>query len=694
MNKLLTFVLAAMAFVACTQNDIEEFSANREALPETLTVGFEGGDTRIELNEAVKTVWTEGDEVSVFYKTLTNIRGAFQGKTGDRQGNILLPQTVLGDAVMDEYVVIYPYNEDYLLNAEALTLNAPIPATQSYKEGSYGENGNIMADASDATHVTLRSIYGWLRVHLTGAGEVVESITLRGNNGEQLAGYAQIDLNDYSVRFISESSEPENDMEVGGDLVFEDELITEITLDCGEGVELGAEERVFYIALLPQTFEKGVTIEVNYANSESQTHVYESVITIIRNHILPMLGKTEAIPNNQIWYTTTDGNTVEFSDEARYVPMVSNVYENGVGIITLEGEITSLHYNAFKNRANLKSVTLPASLTTIEHSVFAGCGSLEEVLIPENVKTIDVNVFGACSSLQHLEIPDGVETILSGCFNGSGLISLTIPDSVTTVGDGLFSGCIYLESVSFPDTITKIGSQCFDGCIKLREVKMGDGIESIDWAAFKDCSELESITLSSALKTIASAAFTECHKLKSIVIPNSVTEIGGGAFNHCWVLESITLSENISRIQYNTFFGCGLKSIVIPEGVTALDDGAFYGCSGMGSITLPTTLETIGEGVFFTCDALTTITIPERVTSIGDAILNNCNVTEVYCRPTTPPTAVRDEDSDKDWFLIANFFGNIPEGFTIYVPNDSVESYKTAYGWNQYADYIVGYDFE
>ena len=288
MKQLFTFVLAAMAFVACTQNEVEELTANRVALPETITGGFEGGDTRIELNEAVKTVWTEGDEVSVFYKTLTNIRGAFQGKTGDRQGNILLSQTEFGDAVMDEYVVIYPYNEDYLLNAEALTLNAPIPATQSYKEGSYGENGNIMADASDATHVTLRSIYGWLRVHLTGDGEVVESITLRGNNGEQLAGYAQIDLNDYSVRFISESSEPENDMEVGGDLVFEDELITEITLDCGEGVELGAEERVFYIALLPQTFAEGVTIEVNCAGYKPMTLSTDSGITIERNHIKPM----------------------------------------------------------------------------------------------------------------------------------------------------------------------------------------------------------------------------------------------------------------------------------------------------------------------------------------------------------------------------------------------------------------------
>lgn len=83
MKKLLLFVLAAFAFVACTQNDVEELSANREALPETLTVGFEGDDTRIELNEVCKTVWSAGDEASVFYHSNANQRWAFRGETGE-----------------------------------------------------------------------------------------------------------------------------------------------------------------------------------------------------------------------------------------------------------------------------------------------------------------------------------------------------------------------------------------------------------------------------------------------------------------------------------------------------------------------------------------------------------------------------------------------------------------------------------
>ena len=86
MKKFFLFILAALAFVACTQNDVEELAANRADVPETLTVGFEGDDTRIQLNEAQKTVWNAGDNISVFYRSDANQKWQFQGETGDRQG--------------------------------------------------------------------------------------------------------------------------------------------------------------------------------------------------------------------------------------------------------------------------------------------------------------------------------------------------------------------------------------------------------------------------------------------------------------------------------------------------------------------------------------------------------------------------------------------------------------------------------
>ena len=85
MKKFSIFALVAMMFAACATDptvDVQPSDA-----PETLTVSFEE-DTRIQLNEEQKTVWTEGDLVSVFYRSNANQKWQFQGKTGDRTGTI------------------------------------------------------------------------------------------------------------------------------------------------------------------------------------------------------------------------------------------------------------------------------------------------------------------------------------------------------------------------------------------------------------------------------------------------------------------------------------------------------------------------------------------------------------------------------------------------------------------------------
>ena len=79
---------------------------------------------------------------------------------------------------------------------------------------------------------------------------------------------------------------------------------------------------------------------------------------------------------------------------------------------------------------------------------------------------------------------------------------------------------------------------------------------------------------------------------------------------------------------------------------------------------------------------LTEYSIPEGVTSIGDEAFVYCpSLAEVYCKPTTPPMG-------GDYM-----FENNASGRKIYVSAESVEAYKTAVGWSDYADAIVGYNF-
>ena len=87
MKKFCLFALVATMFAACVTDGVNDPSVAIEDLaPKTLTVSFEGADSRIQLNEVGKTVWTKGDLVSVFYRSNANQKWQFQGETGDRTG--------------------------------------------------------------------------------------------------------------------------------------------------------------------------------------------------------------------------------------------------------------------------------------------------------------------------------------------------------------------------------------------------------------------------------------------------------------------------------------------------------------------------------------------------------------------------------------------------------------------------------
>ena len=652
MKQLFTLVLAAMAFVACTQNEVEELTANRADVPETLTVGFEGGDTRIELNEALKTVWTEGDEVSVFYRSYENTRWAFQGETGDRSGELKLVSGEAGAQTMDNSIIVYPYSDSYAINADTHAVAASLPAVQSYKSGSYGAEGNIMVAESKFTQFTLKSVVGWLRVELTGNRHIVNSITLRGNDGEQVAGLCYINAADASVA-LAESD------------VDESLVATEVRLNCGSGVTLDAEATEFYIALLPQTFDKGLTVEVNYANAEPQTLVYEDSITIRRNHISPINIEAQGeaiIRTDKLFYTAT-ALVDPYDASAFNVSIVSNEWNEatGEGVITFNGELTTIGYEAFAYCDSLTSVTIPDSVTTIGDSAFYHCASLTSVTIPESVTTIGEAAFRSCDSLTSVRIPDSVTTIGDIAFyHCTSLTSVTIGDSVTTIGVGAFNGCSSLTSVTIPESVTTIGK-----------------------AAFSHCTSLTSVTIPDSVTTIGDAAFSDCNNLTSVTIPESVTTIGEGAFKDCTSLTSVTIPESVTTIGGAAFGGCvSLTSVTIPESVTTIGDSAFAHCLSLTSVTIGDSVTTIGNMAFEDCDRLTSVTIPESVTTIGVGVFLDCEIlTSVYCKAITPPTLGR-----------SVFYEN-KSGRKIYVPAESVEAYKAAENWSEYADDIVGYDF-
>ncbi len=442
-------------------------------------------------------------------------------------------------------------------------------------------------------------------------------------------------------------------------------------------------------------------------------------------------------PTNEIWYTSTDGEVVTpNATDVFGANIVSNTYENGKGVITFDGVVTTIGYEAFYDCWSLASVTIPDSVTSIGQDAFMYCESLvsinipdsvtsigyyaffyckslTSVTIPESVTEIGSSAFSRCKSLTSVTIPNSVTSIGSSAFAGctslksfygkyasndgrcliidgvlnsfapAGLTEYTIPDSVTSIGRAAFFYCTSLTSVTIPDSVTSIGNEAFRFCTSLTSITIPDSVTSIGDYAFAGCESLASVTIPDSVTSIGEDTFEDCTSLTSITIPNGVTSIGEETFRNCISLTSITIPNSVTSIGYMAFYECtSLTSITIPDSVSSIGDYAFAYCSSLTSITIPDSVTSIGGSAFYECSSLTSVTIGNGVTSIGRYAFYECtSLTSVYCKAVTPPAGG------------SGMFDRNASERKIYVPTESVDAYKAADYWSDYADYIEPYNF-
>lgn len=240
-----------------------------------------------------------------------------------------------------------------------------------------------------------------------------------------------------------------------------------------------------------------------------------------------------------------------------------------------------------------------------------------------------------------------------------------------------------LQLLTVPDGVTTISERAFYDCDKLTTVTIPASVEEIWWESFSYCEEMTTFTIpaDSKLTKIGREAFVRCYKLESIFIPATVKTIDKMAFNMCRSLKSVTFAEGsqLTEIPYFCFADNeALTAIEIPSLVTTLGESAFWSSANLANVTLPDGLKTIGKEAFCACNAMTTIDLPAALESIGESAFSGCsNLATVTCLATTPPT------------LGENAFSNCADGLQILVPSGSVDAYKQASVWSEYADKIV-----
>lgn len=301
-------------------------------------------------------------------------------------------------------------------------------------------------------------------------------------------------------------------------------------------------------------------------------------------------------------------------------------------------------------------------VTEIPDGMFRSWSQLESIVLPGSIVSIGKSAFNTCLSLK----------------------SINLPDSVQSIGDGAFSQCVQLNTIIIPKTISIINNSTFSECISLESITLPNGLTSIGWSAFSNCKKLKAINLPDQLKTIGVSAFCGSG-LESIVIPSCVEVVNISSFEDCSLLSAVSFSNPKTEICTQAFKGCtNLVDFALPTGIKLLPFGVFWGCTKLNTIIIPDSVSSIGDSAFWGCGNLERIIIPKTVVQIGSQAFYRCSkLTSVIVLAPTPPIL-----GNGAFFIYMGWDTNYHYPDHIYVPQDSIDSYKNSTYWKLYSEII------
>ena len=317
--------------------------------------------------------------------------------------------------------------------------------------------------------------------------------------------------------------------------------------------------------------------------------------------------------------------------------------------------------------------------------VFSGikdCRSFDEFQFFSNVKAIPSKCFEN-SLLESITLPKSILKIEDYAFSGCArLTSIVLNNSLESILWGAFSDCVCLEEIILPQSLKSLGSNAFSGCSDLRSITVPDSIKTIPIGAFNGCANMSYVSLPSYLESIETEAFKDCRNLTSIVFPNTLKKVGVYAFSHTGLIK-VVVPDSVDDVGMGAFSGCfNLIGIVLPKNMTVIPSCFLERCTNLSSIDIPNSVMTIGSNAF-QYTSLVSVIIPERVARIEDKAFYQCgSMKSVTLLPVSVPKG------GDDMFGGINISNLNDLDYSIFVPDESVEAYKAAQYWSEYASRI------
>ena len=236
----------------------------------------EGMDTKVYADDKLRVLWDEEDHISIFNKYTFNQEYRFTGETGDNSGifRMVSDDEFVAGNELDLIYAVYPYQESTSIDNDGI-LTVTLPANQTYREGCFGRGANTMVSCTSDKRLMFRNTCGYLCLKLYGENVSVSSISIKGNNGEPLAGKAVVVSAADAVPIIS---------------LFP-QATTEINLNIDVPVRLGTtadDASAFWMVIPPVTFDKGFTLTVTNSAGDTFEKSTTKPFSISRNTLSRM----------------------------------------------------------------------------------------------------------------------------------------------------------------------------------------------------------------------------------------------------------------------------------------------------------------------------------------------------------------------------------------------------------------------
>ena len=369
--KYLILVCASIMSFACTNLDDDFSVVTPEGTKITITASREGFEpnTRTIRESDGSVEWCPLDEISVFYNNGASGGSKFtsqntaQTAIAEFRGRLEGISAGGEDFTNGKYLYgVYPYSLDTKFNDGIVTIS--LPSHQSAADGTFANGLFPTIARAQGVNLAFYNICGGIK--FTVSRNDITSVSFKGNNGERIAGTANVTFNSTEIPIVlDEEIESKN------------EII--VYAPAGGTFEVGKE---YFIVAYPTNLSSGFTMTFRTSDMKEGVYTHNNAVEIERSIFGVLKQKDKDITS---WTDiTTNGGGTSSGIYLGIMGFNQQLYSYPIGELTTESKTG---FDSFIDDLGMKNGTL------LYYSVDQAINSMQTVQLPADLSTAAIVTF-------------------------------------------------------------------------------------------------------------------------------------------------------------------------------------------------------------------------------------------------------------------------------------------------------------